>query len=486
MNRHVFFTAATLAALSMGCGEEMTETDAGNGGEDAGTPTDAGPGDAGTDAGARDAGPPAGCMGAGCEFVELDLGILHSCGRRENGEVMCWGYNQDLQLGDNRGRHEECNEPGREPADCSGTPVNVRYDTGGTFPIIDDATALAVDGFSASCALRGGQMWCWSNETVPDVAGGTPRTRPVAVLDNDLTDVQQASVTGGHACAIVGTAGDLRCVGSNGVGQLGNGEISTEVVDFAPVLLDPTATPPTELTGVLEVEVSTNQFTCARTADAVYCWGLDTSDQLGDANEMTQTCMLSATEMPDCASTPRLVGGSTTPLGEVADIAVGSRHVCAIQAAPGSAGPVVCWGDNRLGQSGQADPATNQSLDVPTEVTGVADVIQLAASGGTTYALHSDGTISAWGFNDRGQLGDGSTDHSTNCTSGDTSGDCSITPVTVATIDDATYIAANASHACAIRGDGSVWCWGINTNRQLGDGTRETRFEPVMVMDTAP
>ncbi len=489
MTRHALLTAAALAALSMGCGAPM-DTDAGTGTDAGPDRVDSGPGtDAGYDGGARRDGGPTGCNGAGCEFVELDLGMIHSCGRRANGEVMCWGYNQDFQLGDNRLRHEMCNEVGRPPSDCSGTPVNVRYDNGGAFPLVEDATSLAIDGFSSSCALRSGQMWCWSNATVPDVAGGVARTRQVAELANDLTDIQSASVTGGHACVIQGAGGNVLCVGRNILGQLGRGPgtIAEQVVDYAPVIIDATTTPPTELTGALQVAIAMT-FSCARTATDVYCWGNDASDQMGDANETTASCALSATDIRDCAPDPRVVGGTADPLGEVAEIAIAGSHACAIQSAPGTPGPVVCWGDNRLAQSGQPRPdeMTNESLDTPMTVPGLANVVQIALSGGNGYALHTDGTISAWGFNDRGQLGDGSADHGLRCTSGDSSGDCTATPVTVATIDDATFIAANHSHACAIRADGSVWCWGLNRSRQLGDGTRETRSTPVMVQGTIP
>ena len=108
----------------------------------------------------------------------------------------------------------------------------------------------------------------------------------------------------------------------------------------------------------------------------------------------------------------------------------------------------------------------------------------MVASGSHSCALDTDGRRYCWGSNIELQLGDGVADHGERCTSGGTDSDCSRTPVSVAVIDDATYLAVNSATSCAIRADGSVWCWGFNTNRQLGDGSRENRSMPVMVMGT--
>ena len=142
------FLASLLALGASACGGTSSDEDAGP--ADAGDETpDAGT--MGTDAGgeedagaAVDAGPQ-GCQ-MGCGIVELSVGILHVCGRRENGEVLCWGRNQESQLGDGRLRHEQCNDPGTEPEDCSSTPVNVRYLDGTRRLVIEDAVGLAVDG----------------------------------------------------------------------------------------------------------------------------------------------------------------------------------------------------------------------------------------------------------------------------------------------------------------------------------------------------
>lgn len=482
MNRTPTFTVTAIAGLSLliACGGETGE----DAGTDAGEMIDTGPPgvDAGFDAARPDAGP-TGCTGTGCEFVELSAGIVHICGRRANGEVMCWGRNQEFQLGDGRVRHQSCTGTGM-PADCSGTPVNARFDDGAGQPIIEDAEALTGVGFTATCALRSGELWCWSEQTVPDVAGGVSRVRRVGERDfEEISGILQGSVSHGHACVISGSERNLDCVGSNSFGQLGNGEIDAQTVDFSRVLLDPMAAPPTELTGVTEVLVSHGAFTCARTPDDVYCWGLDTSGQIGDPGRTSLPCLGSMLEMLDCARSPRVVGGTAAPIGATIDVAVGSSHACAITGT-GTSGPVVCWGDNRTGQLAQPDAVASSS--VPTAVAGLADATMVAAGSRNSYALHVDGTISSWGFNLLGQLGDGTVDHGASCTTGTDIGDCSRTPVTVSGITDATFIAASASYACAILADGSVTCWGSNTNRQLGDGTRDTRNTPVPVIDTAP
>lgn len=480
MTRIAYLILASLLGTSLvtACGETNDTTDdAGDDTSDAGTTTpDAGPGE--PDTGTPDAGP-VGCQ-EGCEFVEISLGLLHSCGRRANGEVLCWGRGQELQLGDGRLRHEQCAEVGREPEDCSGLPVNVRWEDDTSRPIIDDATQVTTRGFGASCALRGGDLWCWSLQTISDVSGGIPRQRQIAEHDIDaLGEIAQASVSDGHLCVVQGTGRQVYCAGNNSYGQLGLGDFVTPVVDPAPVMLEES----TPLTGVEEVIVSHGAFTCARTSDAVYCWGINDNRQFGDGigSHSAEPCMgSSTTDVFDCSNTPVEVGPEAGRLGAVSSLALGSSHACAVV----SGGQVVCWGDNRGGQCAQ--PEENEIVDVPTPVEGIEDAVQVAAGSSFSCALHADGSVSCWGSNLHGQLGDGVAEHAQTCQRGSDRVDCSRSPVSVSTIDDATSLAANASHACVIREDGSVWCWGRNGNKQLGTHDRENRREPVMVRETGP
>lgn len=93
----------------------------------------------------------------------------------------------------------------------------------------------------------------------------------------------------------------------------------------------------------------------------------------------------------------------------------------------------------------------------------------LSANKYQTCALRGDGTVWCWGGeNSNGALGDGTTTQSTH-------------PVQVSDIDDAVLIAASSTHSCVVRQDGSLWCWGGNEHGQIGDGTTEARSTPVPI-----
>jgi alpha-tubulin suppressor-like RCC1 family protein len=97
---------------------------------------------------------------------------------------------------------------------------------------------------------------------------------------------------------------------------------------------------------------------------------------------------------------------------------------------------------------------------------------------GLTHACarNGDGTISCWGSNDHGQLGDGSAESHA-------------MPVSVPGITGATQIASGSAHVCARTSDGLVRCWGNNAHGQLGNESRSDCAAPASVSvfgDTAP
>ena len=100
---------------------------------------------------------------------------------------------------------------------------------------------------------------------------------------------------------------------------------------------------------------------------------------------------------------------------------------------------------------------------------GAAPALPLLAAGDNhTAAIKKDGTLWAWGWNFKGQLGNG-----TNIDSN--------TPVQVGTDTNWQSVSAGREHAVAIKKDGTLWAWGRNDFGQLGNGTYKNSNMPVQI-----
>ncbi len=116
-----------------------------------------------------------------------------------------------------------------------------------------------------------------------------------------------------------------------------------------------------------------------------------------------------------------------------------------------------------INNAGQlGDGTTTNSLATLVTVTGLTGVKQVAVGPTHSCAVKSDGTVACWGSNTDGQLGDGSTTIRT-------------TPVAVAGLASAVMVRLGQLHSCALKSDGTVHCWGNNVGGQLGDGTTTGR-----------
>jgi alpha-tubulin suppressor-like RCC1 family protein len=129
-------------------------------------------------------------------------------------------------------------------------------------------------------------------------------------------------------------------------------------------------------------------------------------------------------------------------------------------------GKVEVWGSNAYGEAGPDAP--NPSLS-PQVISGLTGIIQVAVGGGHVLALDSDGTVWSWGNNTYGQLGNGTTSSLPYSNP---------SPVPVPGINGIVQIAAGGGFSLALRGDGTVYAWGLNSSGQLGDGTTVSRDAP--------
>lgn len=141
-------------------------------------------------------------------------------------------------------------------------------------------------------------------------------------------------------------------------------------------------------------------------------------------------------------------------------LSVGGETICFLR-LDGTAG---CWGSNFAGQIGDGTTTdrvpdeTAVAADVPATVIGLTGAVGLSTSGQHTCAVKTGGTVVCWGLNDDGQLGDG-----TNASKTTTSAVLGLTGTVAVT--------AGIFHTCALKADGTAACWGNNFYGQLGDGS---------------
>jgi alpha-tubulin suppressor-like RCC1 family protein len=118
------------------------------------------------------------------------------------------------------------------------------------------------------------------------------------------------------------------------------------------------------------------------------------------------------------------------------------------------------WGQNGSGEAGTGSATSSGCFCVPTPtpVSGLSDATQISGGANHTLALHADGTVTAWGGDGAGQLGDGTTTGSA-------------TPVPVSGLTNVVAVDAGVFHSLALLANGTVMAWGENYNGQLGLGS---------------
>ena len=128
-----------------------------------------------------------------------------------------------------------------------------------------------------------------------------------------------------------------------------------------------------------------------------------------------------------------------------------------------------CPQGTSLPHSGTPLPQAPPAPLAPSDRSSFIPAAQVAAGDEYACALLSSGSIYCWGENSDGQLGDGTTTSS------------SPTPVPVTGITDATAVTTGVQHSCALLSGGGVECWGENNNGELGNGTTTSSPTPVPV-----
>jgi alpha-tubulin suppressor-like RCC1 family protein len=378
--------------------------------------------------------------------IEVTAGGVHTCARRTDGSVWCWGSNLSGQLGDGT------------TAQQSQTPRQVILRSGSRADQV-----VAGRYFTCARLSEDGSVWCWGRNRNYELGLGVGgdaeplRTRPSRV--GTFVNVAQIAAGGYHACVLLADS-SVQCWGENSTGELGNGTTTR--------LMSPQVI--TNFGGALEVAAGLFR-TCGRfLGGSVSCSGQNSYGQLGYA-------------VSPFSNTPRAVDG----LRDATRLSLGDNATCALT----TAGLVRCWGQTTFGTIVRDGGAT--------AIVPGPDTVALALGSESACARLADRSVHCWGFNvssvggttlsptpvlapgsDLVEFAIGAGTSCARSSGGYVS--CGVrnprnwTPIPGLT--NAEQIVAGHSHFCArIRG-GSFRCWGTNSNGQLGDGMTTDRSEP--------
>ncbi len=397
-------------------------------------------------ASAPDGAAPDGSTAAESPIVEVAVGWGRSCVVRANGLVYCWGA---------------WGGPGGGYLDSHLTPERAMG--------FRDVRAFG----DATCAIRrDGTAICWDcdgciegassayPDPLPRVVPGVSSVTSIAVMDQGACYLRDGAAP---MCC-----GDVPRPGAADAGTWGSYR-------------------PTPLEGLHDVAqlVGGDGTVCARLSSGqVWCWGYGEYN-LGDGSTRHAECPVgSYRSTTDCALDPVRVVGiddavEITGGGGNSSYSALDTHFCVLHRT----GAVSCWGTNitRYGDRGGAlGDGTTMNRAAPVRVLGITDAVHIASRDHVSCALRRDGTVSCWGDNSVGQLGDGRWDHGDACGSS-THGDCSLTPTRVVGLDHVVQIVVSGGHACALQDSGRVFCWGNNRYGELGNESTSNSNVPVEV-----
>lgn len=290
-------------------------------------------------------------------------------------------------------------------------------------------------GRAHGCARNGeGRVFCWGEDGAGQLGGGTaPGTsRPSAQMLLKPVGTISLAAGGDTTCALT-SASEVFCWGDDTTGQLGRDAAVTGSERGIPTAVTGLPTPASG-DPLVEVAVGT-QHACARSQSGkLWCWGDNGGGQLAPS---VQLLSRKAVEVSLQGRTGVQPGG----------IGLSMLRTCAIQKDK----TVRCLGDDRYAQT---DPAGTNTL---ATISGATTAARLA-SGAFFGCEAQDGTgeVACWGRADEGQRGI-------------VGASSTVSATLIPSLDSVSEIAAGESHACGLVGD-QVFCWGSCDQGECGDG----------------
>lgn len=313
-----------------------------------------------------------------------------------------------------------------------------------------EAGPLAAGDTHTCVVLEGGAMKCWGRQEQNQLASGYYLYSTGTPLDVVGIDNAVAISAGDQFTCMLLADGQVKCTGYDRFGQTGPNTCSYAdgAGDCALV---------TGITDAIDIAAGGNHACAVEGDGVVSCWGINNHGQLGLGSQD-----IGESDLP--LPVPGIIDGFA--------VASGFQHSCALVGA----GAVKCWGRNGWGQIGNGAVTADPGELAPVDVPGISDGVAIVAGEIHTCVLHEAGTVSCWGHEDSGALGNPN----------DPANDYYASPVQVPGIGDAVSITAGDRFTCVVHAAGGASCWGNNYYGQVGNGSnRQNRVAPTGVLDIA-
>jgi len=384
---------------------------------------------------------------SGKKVAAVAVGEFHTLALSDDGILTAWGLNASGQLGTNNTANSQLPVAVVRPDFLNGKQI-VAVAAGNHFSL-----ALCSDGTLAS----------WGDNSLGQLGDGSAKVNSIEPLDitgkGVLAGRTVVAIRAGarHALALC-SDGRVVAWGANESGQHGNG---TTQDSNLPVLVNANGA----LLGktVQSISAGGKHSLALFTDGGIAAWGANQSGQLGNNSTVSSN-------VPVSVPSQGAISGKT-----VIGLSAGGDHSLAVC----SDGTVAAWG---LNSSGQLGNFSNNTSFVPVPVTMNTGallskrVIAVSASAAHSVALCSDETTVAWGANASGSLGNNSNTSSNIPVAVTRSGILSSKKVSA--------VATGGAQSFALCSDGTLTSWGLNTSGQLGNNTTETTRVPVAVTTT--
>jgi len=320
-------------------------------------------------------------------------------------------------------------------------------------------------GFSHSAAIKNdGTLWAWGLNDFGQVGDGSVTNRYIPVQISTATNWQSVSV-GYYYTLAIKSDGTLWGWGFNECGQLGDGTTNGKML---PAQIGTS-------TDWRLVSAGGGHSVAIKNDGTLWAWGNNAAGQLGDG---TTTNRFSPVQIGSSTDWKSVSAGHICYIESYPNCNYMYEHTVAVK----NNGTLWTWGYNSNGQLGDGSRTDRKS---PLQIGTATNWQSVSAGPNYTVAIKNDGTLWAWGNNFSGQLGDGTKTEKTSpvqigfssnwqsVTSGHLSFDANHTN---------KYI---GGHTVAIKSDGTLWAWGGNNDGQLGDGTTAEKNSPVQVGTSA-